>query len=63
MKNKKKWKAGLLSSSVPLEYEVAKILAKEAFAVSADYSYLRRDEQGIEKEFSCDIEATAYKRS
>jgi hypothetical protein len=57
---KRSWKANLLSSSIPLEYEAAKILAEETFAVSSDYSFIKKDEQGIEKEFSCDIKARGY---
>ncbi len=54
-----KWKDRLLSSSVPLEYEVAKILTKEKFFVDYDFAYQRFDERE-EKEFSIDIRATGY---
>lgn len=50
----KKWKSRLLSSSLPLEYEVAKVLSDLNFSVSLDYPYYRK-EGGQEKEFSTDI--------
>lgn len=53
------WKKHLLSSGLPLEYEVACILAVKNMAVSADYCYLRTD-GSHKKEFSVDIEATFY---
>jgi hypothetical protein len=55
----KNWKDQLLRSGVPLEYEVASILADNGFAVDADYSFLRRDADNL-KEFSVDIDATWY---
>lgn len=54
-----KWKSHLASSGVPLEFEAAKILAKKGFAVSADYTYAR-DDAGVVKDFSVDIEATGF---
>jgi len=59
MSDANKWKSKLLSSSVPLEYEVARTLVKHRFAVNADYSYARNDE-GIAKDFSVDLRATSY---
>ncbi len=56
---KHKWKDRLLSSSFPLEFDVAKKFAARGFAIDADYSYARSD-QGIEKDFSVDLLATAY---
>lgn len=57
--NSKKWKSRLLSSSIPLEFEVAKILSELNFFVSYDYPYSRKD--GVEqKEFSTDINASLY---
>src|SRR4030065_1745594 len=58
MKNTK-WKDRLLSSGVPLEFEVAKILTKEGFFVDYDFAYQRFDEKE-EKEFSIDIHSTGY---
>lgn len=54
-----KWKSRLLSSSVPLEYEVARTLTEHQFAVDADYAYSRMDGDSS-KDFSVDISATAY---
>lgn len=50
----KDWKEVLLRSGVPLEYEVAQILAELGFEVDADFPYLRQDVGG-EKEHSIDI--------
>jgi hypothetical protein len=55
----KKWKARLLSSSLPLEYEVAKILAKYRIHTSYDYSY-NRLEGSVKKEFSVDIHGLGF---
>lgn len=57
--NSKKWKPRLLSSSLPLEFDVSKILTKHSFAIEHDYSYLRQDD-GSHKEFSVDIKARAF---
>ncbi|HKU77124.1 MAG TPA: hypothetical protein VJR02_24645 [Pyrinomonadaceae bacterium] len=54
-----KWKDGLLSSSLPLEFEVAKLLVKLGFGVDADFSYGRYD-SNILKDFSIDIHAEYY---
>jgi hypothetical protein len=51
----KKWKRNLLSASLPLEYEVARILVTRGFAVEADYTYGRDAESGQPKDFSVDI--------
>lgn len=55
----KKWKDRFLSSSFPLEFDVAKEFVAHGFAIDADYSYTRSD-QGVEKDFSVDLLATAY---
>lgn len=52
--SKKKWKSRLLSSSIPLEYEVAKVLSDLNFSISFDYPYYRWEENK-KKEFSTDI--------
>lgn len=54
-----KWKDRLLSSSLPLEYEVGKILTEHSFAVDFDYAYKRLD-SASEKEFSIDLKANGY---
>jgi hypothetical protein len=53
-----KWKTGLLASGVPLEYEASLLLTSAGFSVSADYAYSRED-AGVAKDFSVDIEARA----
>ncbi|MEH2259052.1 hypothetical protein [Nostoc sp.] len=55
----KQWKDKLLSSSIPLEFEVAKLLVKKGFSISSDFTYSRSD-AGVDKDFSVDIHATAY---
>jgi hypothetical protein len=57
--NNLKWKDRLLSSSLPLEYEVGKILASKNYAIDFDYSYQRYDNKE-EKEFSVDILASGF---
>jgi hypothetical protein len=59
MNDSKKWKSRFLSSSIPLEYEVAKILTDLDFSVSFDYTYFRNDGTS-KKEFSADIKAHTY---
>ncbi|NLP63471.1 hypothetical protein [Paraburkholderia sacchari] len=54
-----KWKNNLLSSSVPMEFEVAKLLVKHGFSTEADYSYKRHD-AATTNDFSVDLHATAY---
>ncbi|HET8772699.1 MAG TPA: hypothetical protein VFP80_02865 [Thermoanaerobaculia bacterium] len=55
------WKKHLLRSSVPLEYEAARILAKRGLSVSADYPYSRSN--GIvEEEGSVDVRGVATVR-
>ena len=59
MSKNMKWKNKLLSSSVPLEYEIAKILASNGFFIDADFPFTRND--GNEKKYcSVDIRASAY---
>ncbi len=57
--NSKKWKPRLLSSSLPLEFDVSKTLAKHKFSIEHDYSYLRKEENSY-KEFSVDLKATNF---
>ncbi|QGZ61660.1 Rossmann-fold NAD(P)-binding domain-containing protein [Paraburkholderia acidisoli] len=59
LKEKKSWKNNLLSSSVPMEFEVSKILVKHGFSTSADYSYTRHGAQGRD-DFSVDLHASTY---
>tara|TARA_R110002072_G_scaffold287464_5_gene453177 strand:- start:13810 stop:14775 length:966 start_codon:yes stop_codon:yes gene_type:complete len=55
----KKWKDNLLSSSLPLEHEVLKILTKLRCATKYDYSYQLKD-NGYLKESSVDILSTKH---
>lgn len=48
-----------MASSLPLEFEVAKLLVLKKFSVISDYSYSRSD-SGMAKDFSVDIHATSY---
>jgi hypothetical protein len=59
MGGKKTWKDNLLSSSVPMEFEVSKLLVKHGFSTSADYSYTRHGAQARD-DFSVDLEASIY---
>jgi hypothetical protein len=52
----KKWKPNFLSSGVPLEYEVAKLLVAAGFSVQGDYTY-HRSTAGNDVEWSIDIRA------
>jgi len=54
-----KWKKGLLSSGLALEYQTARILAKSGFALYPDYLY-ERIEAGQTKDFSVDWNADLY---
>lgn len=56
-KEKRGWKDNLLSSSVPMEFEVSKLLVKHGFYTSADYSYTRHGAQGRD-DFSVDLHAS-----
>lgn len=51
-----KWKSQLVSSSLPLEHQTARLLVACDFAVAADYPYLRFSE-GTERQFSVDLRA------
>jgi hypothetical protein len=55
---KKKWKDALLKTSLPLEYLVAEKLGKHGFHIDGEYSFVRRNEQNIETEFSVDLQAS-----
>jgi exonuclease VII small subunit len=55
-----KWKNFLLKSSLPLEYEVQRLLENNDYQTEYEYSYIRRDENNIENEFSYDINAYRY---
>jgi hypothetical protein len=57
MNEKSSWKSRLLSSSVPLEHAVARLLASRGFAVRAEYAY-SRDNQGVPTDYSVDLLGT-----
>ncbi len=50
MSESNKWKSKLLSSSLPMEYEVAQILVERGFSTDVDFSYTRMD-SGLEKDW------------
>jgi|AntAceMinimDraft_16_1070373.scaffolds.fasta_scaffold16123_1 hypothetical protein len=54
------WKKHLLKSGLPFEYEVKECFVKCGCTVWDEYSYLKRDENNIEKEFSYDLDANAW---
>lgn len=54
-----KWKSHLLSSSLPLEFEVSKQLVRAGAFVFDEYSYIRRD-NAVDKEFSVDLHALLF---
>ncbi|WP_347157457.1 hypothetical protein [Pontibacter chitinilyticus] len=58
-----KWKDFLLKSSVPLEYEVKRLLDNYGCLSTFEYTYLRKDENQILNEFSYDIDASFIKGS
>lgn len=57
----KNWKDLLLKSGLPFEYEVKTRFAKMGCLVYDDYSFIKSDENGIEKEFSFDIDACYWR--
>lgn len=59
-KEPRDWKSKLLSSSFPLEFDVAKALVQHGFSVVADYSYSRRNETGVLTDFSVDLKGLAF---
>lgn len=54
------WKKHLLKSGLPFEYEVKECFVKNGCTVWDEYSYLKRDENDIEKEFSYDLDANTW---
>lgn len=59
MTKKNAWMKNLLRSSLPLEFEAAKLLVKAGFGVQAEFPYTRLD-KGVRKEFSVDILARCF---
>jgi hypothetical protein len=54
----KSWKDFLLRSGLPLENDVKRYLEQKGCVSSFESSYLRLDENRVEKEFSYDVDAT-----
>lgn len=54
------WKNHLLKSGLPFEYEVKECFVKNGCTVWDEYSYLKSDENNIEKEFSYDLDANTW---
>lgn len=55
----KTWKDHLLRSGLPLEADVRRVLRDRGGVVAGgEYAYFREDEQGVEREFSFDVDAT-----
>lgn len=54
------WKEYLLKSGLPFEYEVKECFAKNRCTVWDEYTYLKEDENRIEKEFSYDLDANLW---
>jgi len=58
--SEKDWKYYLLKSGLPFEYEVKECFVKHGCTVWDEYSYIKNDENNIEKEFSYDIDANYW---
>lgn len=54
----KSWKDYLLRSGLPLENDVKNFLDSRGCISAFEFSYLRKNEQNVEKEFSYDIDAS-----
>lgn len=54
------WKNHLLKSGLPFEYEVKECFVKKGCTVWDEFSYLKKDENLIEKEFSYDLDANTW---
>ncbi len=53
--SKKKWKEDLLKSGLPLESVAARMLGARKCEVLGEFTYMRHDENRIEKSFSIDL--------
>ncbi len=54
----KDWKNLLLKSGLPFEYEVKECFVNQGCQVGDEYSYIKPDENQIEKEFSYDLDVS-----
>ena len=57
------WKKYLLKSGLPFEYEVKECFAKCKCIIWDEYTYIKPDENNIEKEFSYDLDASYLTKS
>lgn len=54
----KAWQQTLLSSGLPLENDIYAHLAKRGCIGRFEYSYLKPDENSVDREFSYDVDAS-----
>jgi hypothetical protein len=59
-KGSNKWKDALLKTSLPLEHVVAEKLEGEEFDIWGEFTYERKNEQGLDTEFSVDVRAINF---
>lgn len=59
-KDTKKWKNALLKTGLPLEFDVGSILEKYELYISGEFSYTRKNENGMDTEFSVDLLAEDF---
>ena len=57
----KPWQQALLSSGLPLENDLRSLLTAKGCIANFEYSYLKPDENTIEREFSYDLDASYIK--
>lgn len=50
-----KWKNALLKTGLPLEYLISEKLSDKGFGIGGEFSYIRKNEQNINTEFSVDL--------
>jgi len=58
--SEKNWKHHLLKSGLPFEYEIKECFVKNNCTVWDEYSYLKEDENKVEKEFSYDLDVNYW---
>lgn len=55
-----KWKKGLLSSGMPLEFEAASLLVSKGFAVNSDFKYTEVSDSGVMRDSSVALHAESH---
>ncbi len=55
-----KWKKGLLSSGMPLEFEATSLLVSKGFAVNSDFKYTEVNDSGVARDSSVAIHAVSH---